>query len=364
METIKVFLSSRVNSEFAGISGQYTLSDLRRFIRNKLESEHFLGKHPLEVLINEESFTGSLTENAFNNCMRELRSAHIIIILYNGEAGWSVEDSKSTNGICHEEALVAMNEFSDMSFIIDLSRYATLPEEGSFSVRNQNYTRDIAGTFPNMPGIEARDFNQLKDRTLAMVQQYILSAIGKAMATQKRMAAGSNTFGDTLDWSKLTYSERKEVLDEQLQEVFEPMPGFSEVYKCYHGIPDNMSGAEARNMIGRPFLYEHSAIQNTQLKKGIIHFVGVYGNLTGSQAKNLVGYPDITVIKAPFGVYLWEKNMHIQMFFLKGCINPQTIKTRYSEVIYWLNGSREQSNIIGRAAARYDILEVINRVHV
>ena len=55
--------------------------------------------------------------------------------------------------------------------------------------------------------------------------------------------------------------------------------------------------------------------------------------------------------------------MHIQMFFLKTCINPQTIKTRYSEVTNWLNSSREQGNINKRAGYRYVILDTINKVN-
>ncbi|HMG15826.1 MAG TPA: hypothetical protein VK590_10280 [Saprospiraceae bacterium] len=70
----------------------------------------------------------------------------------------------------------------------------------------------------------------------------------------------------------------------------------------------------------------------------------------------------MVVIKAAFGFYLWEKNYQIQMFFLKNCINPQTVKTRLSEVINWLNSSKEQSKIIQRAKARYSILDAVNKV--
>jgi hypothetical protein len=48
------------------------------------------------------------------------------------------------------------------------------------------------------------------------------------------------------------------------------------------------------------------------------------------------------------------------MFFLTKCINPQTIRTRYSEVNNWLNSSQEQPRIIARAKARYSILKAIN----
>jgi hypothetical protein len=363
LDTIKIFISSRVNSALTGIPGQYTLRDLREYLQEKLTAETFLGKQPLEVLINEKTFTGTLSMDAFTNCMKELRNAHIVIILYNGEAGWTISDNASANGICHEEAMVAMNEFSDMSYILDLRDFSTLPADGDASAANESYSRDISGSFPTMVRITAQNFEQLKSRTLEQVEQYVLTAIGKAMAAQKMLVAGSSTFGATLDWSKLTYAERKILLEQKMKEVFEPMAAFKRVLRSYHGIPDNMSVADARNMIGRPFLYEHTAIKGSGFTSGIIHLVAVYGNVTEGQAKGLVGYPDITVIKAPFGLYLWEKNMHIQLFFLKSCINPQTVKTRYSEVSNWLNASREQANIIKRAGCRYAILDTINKVN-
>ena len=106
-----------------------------------------------------------------------------------------------------------------------------------------------------------------------------------------------------------------------------------------------MSVSEARNMIGRPFLQENKELETSKLKSGIIRFIAVYGNATAIQIKNLVGYPDLIVIKTTFGYYLWESNMHIQMFFLTKCINPQTIRTRFTEVSNWLNSHRP----IGRA---------------
>jgi hypothetical protein len=76
--------------------------------------------------------------------------------------------------------------------------------------------------------------------------------------------------------------------------------------------------------------------------------------------KNLVGYPDLTVIKGSFGYYLWEKHAQIQMIFLIKCINPQTIQTRLTQLINWLNRSGERSKIITRAKARHSILRAIN----
>jgi hypothetical protein len=121
-----------------------------------------------------------------------------------------------------------------------------------------------------------------------------------------------------------------------------------------------MSVADARNMIGRPFIEEHELIKEKEEKSGVIHFVAVYGNATEIQVKNLVGYPDLVVIKGSFGFYLWEKNRHIQMFFIVKCINPAIIKRCLSQVTNWLRVSKEQEKIVVRAKARHSILTAIN----
>jgi hypothetical protein len=285
-----------------------------------------------EVLINENNFNSTLDLDAFDNCMRVMRSCNIIIVLYNGEAGWAVGNNSSANGICHEEFLVAVNEFSQMSFMLDLSHYFQLANAGAEASRNLLFQNDVADTFPHRETIVAADSEILKSKILDQVKRYILEALARSFATQKAIVSGASVFGDTLDWSKLTYAERREQLENGLTANFGGIPGFEHVYKQFHGIPDNMAVAEARALIGRPFLTEHTYIRGTDLKSGVIHFVAVYGNITETQAKNLVGYPDVTAIRAPFGLYLWEKNTHIQMFFLKTCINPQTIKTRLSQV--------------------------------
>ena len=279
-----------------GIPGQHTLKELREHLLEKLTSQMFLGKQPLEVLINEKTFTGTLTTDAFDNCMRELRSAHIIIILYNGEAGWAIADSASANGICHEEALVAMNEFSDMSYILNLRDFSILPETGDAAAANQTYSDDISGSFPTMVKIEAQNFDELKTRTLTQVEKYVLSAIGRAMASQKVLVAGSSTFGDTLDWSKQTYAERKTLLEQKMKEVFEPMDAFTKVFKSYHGIPDNMSVADAREYDRATVFYMSTRLLKIAGSRAGSYILYPFMEMSRKdRRKSLVGYPDITV---------------------------------------------------------------------
>ena len=60
MNRIKVFLSSRVNSDFSGLDQSYSMKDLRAFISDSLESASFLGEKIIEVVKNEDNFNADL----------------------------------------------------------------------------------------------------------------------------------------------------------------------------------------------------------------------------------------------------------------------------------------------------------------
>lgn len=364
MNKLKIFLSSRVKS--ASNSGEldqsFTLEKMRAHLKSELEKETLLDENIWDVVINETDFDSPIATNAFDNCMNKMRESNVIIILYNGEAGWGTVGE--SNGICHEEFLIAAKEFSQMAFALDLRKYFQLPKDDPNSERNRNFTLDIMDSFSHMetPSDSIITVEALLSFVLVQVKKYLLKAVELSFTTQKRIVSASSVFGETLDWSKLSYPEREDELKDISKKAFSTLPDFENTIKAFHAIPDHMSVADARNRIGRPFVYEHRLLEGETFKSGVIHFVSVYGNATEIQAKSLVGYPDITVIKAPFGCYLWEKNVHIQIFFIRNCINPQTVRTRLSEVIDWLNGSREKSRILKRANARYSILSAINDV--
>ncbi|HYC28081.1 MAG TPA: hypothetical protein VEB42_04680, partial [Chitinophagaceae bacterium] len=289
-------------------------------------------------------------------CLNKMRECNIIIILYSGEAGWSATDVP-TNGICHEEFIVAASEFSGMTFGLDLSDYFTKTKR---TAKDGLFQQDVADNFRHMPKVTAVTVEDLKAKVLQQTKKFILEAIQKSVVTQKEVVSAADVYGQTLDWSKLDYNERQTELQSVLKTTFSKLEAFKKVILGFHSIPDNMSVADARNLIGRPFLHEVNEIGVRGKDGGVIHFIAVYGSATENQVKNLVGYPDLTAIKASFGYYLWEKNTHIQMFFLLKCKNPATVKTRLSQVLNWLTASKEQSKIIARSKARYSILTAIS----
>ena len=360
MNRIKVFLSSRVNSDFSGLDQSYSMKDLRAFISDSLESASFLGEKIIEVVKNEDNFNADLSRNAFDNCMQTLRICNIIIILYNGEAGWAITDY-STNGICHEEFLLAVNEFGTMSYMIDLSHFFRNSVDAKAKARNDQFRQDITSYFRHKENIQATTVKELTAKVEKQIKKYVLNALQKSFATQKKQAAAYSVYGQTLDWSKLNYEKREEALLNVLEAAIRDLPLLDNVTKSAHAIPDKMSVADARNRIGRPFMHDYEILSKEKKEQGVIHFIAVYGNATETQAKDLVGYPDLTVIKTPFGFYLWEHIVHIQIFFLVKCVNGPTIGTRISELINWLNSSKESSKIVPRAQGRLLILKAMKQ---
>jgi len=359
MNKLRIFLSSRVNSHFINLDKDYTLTELRQYIREIMEAETLLNENIFDVITNETSFNGDFSKDAFDNCLNTMTTSHIIIILYNGEAGWSAADVK-TAGICHEEFNLAMEKFSGLTYAVNLSHYFD-NNKIELDEKNISFIKDFTDKFRHVESIsKPKTVKSLQDTAVRQIKGYLLNAVEKAFVTRKEEVFADTEYGATLDWSKLTYHERQAEMKLKLEATFKSIPAFTKVIKAFHGIPDHMSVADARNMIGRPFVEEHELIKGKKEVIGVIHFLAVYGNATEIQVKNLVGYPDLTVIKGTFGFYLWEKNMHIQMFFLPACNNPQKIERRLSQLINWLRESLEQSKIVMRAKARYSILHAIN----
>ena len=103
MNKINVFLSSKVKPVFKGLNEtDYDLGRLRQFIKSKLEAETFFDEKIIKVIINEETFEQDFTKDAFDACLSKVEKSDVIVVLYNGDAGWAPDKDKNANGICHE----------------------------------------------------------------------------------------------------------------------------------------------------------------------------------------------------------------------------------------------------------------------
>lgn len=360
MSEIKIFLSSKVKPEFEGLDKEYTLGDLRQFLKKELESELLFDLKLFKVIMNEEGFRQDFTEDAFDTCLKKVEESDVVVILYNGDAGWAPKGDNTSNGICHEEYLAAVNNHPSMTFGINLTTYFTkVKHDKNQSQLNQRFSEDVNEMYRFKEFSEAGNIHDLQQYILRLIIGYVQESFVRAFTSKKQIDSSNTVFGKTLDWSKLNYGQRTDELIGIGEEAFADV--LKNVITNWHAIPDNMSVADARNRVGRPFLKEHDLLNKSKKKMGVVHFIAVYGNATESQVKALIGFPDITAIKAPFGFYLWEQNSQIQMFFLKKCINPNTVRTRKSQVVNWLKSSKEESKVLKRAKGRYHLLKAMNK---
>lgn len=356
---IKIFLSSKVNPVFEGLDRlDYTLGDLRKFIKKEFEGEKFLGQKLIQVVMNEEGFEATFDKDAFDSCLENIKKCDLVVVLFNGDAGWAPDKDINANGICHEEYLQAANDHPSMTVGINITKYfSSVTFSSEQQKRNDAFMDDVNRLYRFKEYSEAKTVDELQTYIKDLIQGYIKHAIDKAFEAKKQLDQNNTIFGKTLDWNKLSYAQREKELKDLSSSAFKDI--FPNTICLYHGIPDHLSVADARNSMGRPFLHEHVELSTSTLNSGAIHFITVYGNATETQIKSLIGFPDVTLIKTTFGFYLWEQTTQIQIFVSSNCINPNLIKTRRQQIINWLKSSNERSKIKVRADERYKILDVI-----
>jgi len=361
MERIKVFISSRSKTPIKiGLDKTYSLEKLRLAIDDQLEKEYLFQKQLFEVIIHEKDFNGDFSRTAYDECMKQLMESNIVIILYTGEAGWAPEGT-GLQGICHDEFAVASQHFSAVTHAINLSSFVELPTTGEEFERNNIFQQEVARKYNTMESVSAISVEELEEKVMRQIREFIFRSMLNSVEYHNRSVKSHNVHGSSLNWSKHNYTERSDAMKRVVISLFKNFESFKEIILLHHVIPDNMSVADARNRIGRPFIAEHEQLaKHPELKSGVIHTVTIYGNATAIQVKNLVGYPDITVISSSFGYYLWEKTSQIQMVFLTKCINPEAISMQVERLRNWFMASGEEEKIKLRAKARYNILNAIH----
>lgn len=363
----KIFISSKNNDKLNINDVEYeSLTEIRKKIKKAIEEEYFLSEKFFEIKINEE-FSSDASVDSYNKCLEEVTKSDLTISLYNGSSGWAPKNHNI--GICHAELVQAMEISSKKSIIIDISGYFKDLKRDKNQENRDDLFKDYVqqyGFFTNPIKLSPQDqngdgFNKV---IIASFKKTILEHFKTRIELSNVYfnIGGSGT--SSLNWKKLKYSSRSEIIITILKESIKSSLDFKQfIYLC-HSIPDNMSIEDAKSYTGRPFLKDQDLIlkhvSETNDENGPIHFIGVYGNASEIQVKNLIGFPDISAIKSDFGIYVWEQNTHVQLIFLNECINPEAVKTKFLLFNNWCKSNGEYNNIIKRAKARFHILNSIN----
>lgn len=361
IKKIRVMISSRCNDpiSYKGVPG--TLTDVRKEIKRILETSKFLEHQLLEVWINELAPAEEGTKDSWDLCLQQIDDADIVIVLYNGDAGWT--DLPNGIGICHAELDRALSIAPAKVRLIALDLTPkTKPKDDEFRsyVAKRNLFR---GGRTASTGEEV--INITKETVAAALTEQVRLGLREAKK-------GTYHLGAALDWTRLDFGSRKVAIENTVSRTLGAKSGDrlithkiqgNDIVFSIHGIPDSFSTSEARELVGRPFLEDYKTLTEPQLKKakshGPIHIIGVHKSMTESQAQNYIGHPNIILVNAPFGYYLADRIDHSQTIILTQCRDETSTKHAVQRCLDWLEQSGEAALIADRATRRKLILAEI-----
>jgi hypothetical protein len=127
-----------------------------------------------------------------------------------------------------------------------------------------------------------------------------------------------------------------------------------------HSIPDSVSVADAREIVGRPFLGDWQFAKTlSEPLAGPLHVISCHKNATELQAKTMLGFPDAMVVSGPFGVFVADEVQKIQFCFITDCIDSNSTSIGVESLIEWLWDSGEYEMVSKRAISRARIVRTI-----
>lgn len=371
---IRIMISSRAESRVFSGEVRVRLTDLRKRLQKSLHSVRWSNAQArnidaisssqqlFEVWIHENDQGNSSERNTFEMSLDEIRKADIVVVLYNGEAGWKLDEKGI--GICHAEFQEAISRRGNVVYLIELEPLPKHKSESDEKFRSAVEQAKTPKQFVN---------NEVE------LQQAVLELLHKAVAELVRQGASggrSRDRGLALDWSRLDMIRRRDEIRRSLAielsagEAEAPDEGprkielaGSNLAVCLHAVPGAMGIAAAREMLGQPFLRDHVwADELSKQTPGIVHVVACYKGVTENQASKIIGTPDTMTVASDFGVYAADHVQQIQMIFLANCADPVALAVVVRRLHGWLQQTREIEHVIERAEGRRIILNAIRKV--
>lgn len=349
-------ISSRCKDTFAGAP----LSASRTRLQTAIENARIFGQRVFEVWINERAGPAPATQNWWHWCLEQARNCDLLIVLYNGCSGSSLMSSQGV-GICHAEFAEAMASAPDKVRVVRLE-----PVQAVRAGSDRAFADDLARY--RLFSVAARTAAELD----GAVQQSVLDGLRDlALKGARDTRRGVAFFGPALQWSRLDYAGRRQamrtVMAAQLSQgpyrqgdttVVTQIDGQNVLAVC-DAIPAAFSVAQARELVGQPFLRDHQLAPRLKGLAGPVHFIACHKGVTEAQAIRQLGYPDVTVVSPPFGVYVADEVQKIQMIFLRDCKDATTTQSRVDEAREWLDRSQEAPELRRRAHERALIVQQV-----
>jgi hypothetical protein len=360
---IRVMISSRCKDMIELRKKQVEFSVLRKKIKTLIEDIQPFGSPFFECWINESSPPIEGTKTSWEACLQQVRRANILIVLFNGNPGWTAEPDGV--GICHAELREGLSCGAAKVFCIELPLSAT-PQSKDDESRYARFREYFSEQ--NLFVAKAQNGND--------VLKFIPTILHEALAELVTLGGyearkGNFTFGDALDWSHLDFEARKKAMEDVVRYALEgrgkingdlayiPI-GKEKLLFIIHAIPAAITNAAARELVGRPFHHDYLFAQKIgEDNGGPVNLFACHRGVTENQAAALLGQPDVVTVDTSFGVLAVDHASKVQCIFLRNCRDDVSTRLAIQKMFDWLRRSGEDQLLVKRGFSRARIVRII-----
>ena len=128
-----------ISSRNDAIFDNKSLTEIRKKLKKQIEDSKLFDNKIFEVTINEDEPARDNSKDLWQRCMEYVERCDILLVLYNGDSGWTVP--KGQIGICHDELRKGMNINAHKVFIINIGE-VKLDRKGSPKRKRDEERRD------------------------------------------------------------------------------------------------------------------------------------------------------------------------------------------------------------------------------
>ena len=359
-------LSSRVDDPESSLPDGTTMRQLRDELVKQIAAVELPGadERLFDVFVNEGEAALAGDGDVEEHCREQIRKADIVLVLYNGSAGWA---SQGLEGICQIELRAAMETAPHKvrTIRLPLTRKPTAADKlfRTYAEAQHPFSTDQAYDTPA----------DIAEQSLKALRTAIVTMVCERAREGSLRAARSH--GDAFSWARLSMVARAQRMRHAAVESLmqarsaEPVPGSDAlVVVPWDGpnllfrvgaVPGAMSVPAARELVGQPFLHDHDLVTALKERSGPVHLIVVQGGATEAQAAKQLGSPDATIVPTDFGVYVADEIQKVQIVFLSHCIDPSSIYGRVQTMLNWLDATQEGERLVRRAEDRSRIVSLL-----
>lgn len=375
-EQIRLMISSRCKTRISFENKQVWLSDLREKLTSEIRSVKLWDDQQqlFDCWINEDSTSSATDETWWERSIDESRDADILLVIYNGESGGAIKGGPM--GICQAELDNSMTNSKKVR-VIPIVPLAELPKNKAQRARDEAFRAYVENLDIFAP--EVKDGEQLLKRVRDEVRDLVVALVQNAATTPD---LSKSNIGPALEWHRMSYVKREAAMRGQLEAVLSQsgnkvsnstvgewttmwlMLAEKKILAALHAVPAALSQSAAREIVGQPFLMDHTL--HPQLARGDggpIHIVACYKSVTESQALKMLGFPDATVVPGRFGLHVADSVQKIQIVLLKNCQSPSATRDALNTWLQWVKRTAEDQLVAARAADRKRIIDAIAEVN-